>query len=1105
MSTGLLLLILEAIAVYFIVFAVHAARRRYTLVPYYVILGVLTSALRWTADAGISYHVGGLTLHLGSVVFLTSILLGVFLLYTFDGVKATQLGIYTVLAVSLLGPALAYLLRYQLSITDPASAERIIVGPPHAYLVSTAAMLFDFLCLTMLWELCNRYARTHLLVLRIFVCLWVALSLDAVIYATGAFGGQAAYVAILQGNLLSRLFLSLLVAPLLTFYVLWEGRRQAYEITTRPLMAILRQSARTEIDLSAAREEIQSRIQTEEELWRRDAILESVAQAARHLLALSEGFDGVTEILAALGKATKSSRVYLCRNAQDEAGDRFAVEHQAWVRAEGAPVREAVWPARPYKALGIGRWEAALQRGDVIFGNARSFPKEERQQLTSRGTTSTLLLPVFVQTEWWGFLGLDACEGPRRWPRSEVDALRTAAVALGAAIQRARIEAQLRESEERLELALDGGGLGLWDWNLETRNVVFNARWATMLGYAPEEIEGNPLAWQRLIHPEDYENAQPVLRRFLTGELPIFEMEYRMRAKSGDWHWILNRGKVVEWVRPGRSQRAIGTHLDITRLKKTEEALRFSQDMFRLMFEEAPLGFVLCQMDGTYVQANAAYLNIIGYTEEEARTLTYWDVTPEEFAEHEAAQLHSMRTTGRYGPYEKEYRRKGGERIPVVLNGSLVVGADGEEYIWSIVADISERKASERALEEAHHYEREIETRIEETLLRGRPPTTIEGVDIAVTSEATQHMDGDFADFVRLGPRRFDVLVGDVMGKGILAALVGAGAKSHFLQAHTTQLATRSEGSDPSPGALVTAVHDGIVRQLIELERFLTLCYARFDLEQSRITYVDCGHTKTICYRLVEDEVELLAGENVPMGFVAEENYVERESTIAPGDLYFFYSDGITETRNSDGSMFGVDRLIQCIQTYANLDAEELTERVIRTVGRFSGSKTPEDDQTGVAVKIEMDPARRGTSLHVDIGHDVSVLSEARTLLNDYLETNAHLLHRGGDVSGVVLAFVEALSNAMRHADGQDDPITLDILCVRNRLHIGIRHTGAPFHPHATNLPYVGTYREGGYGLYIMNRSFDHIGYDTDRNGRQCITLVKYFPEPSAEVHSVEA
>lgn len=1094
MSVGLMLLVIEALVVYTLVFTLHALRRRYTLVPYYATLGVLAASLRWMGDAGIQYSFGTMTFQLGSVVFFTAILFGIFLLYVFDGVKATQLGIYAVLLVSVLVPAAAYLFRLQLGALDGAAAARITVGPPHAYVVSTAAMLFDFLCVAVLWEFFNRYAHRVPMFLRVFICLWIGNSLDTLIYTTGTFWNDPGYMAILEGNLLSRVLLSILVSPVITLYVLWERKRQDHEIKARPLMAILHQSARTESDLSAARQEIRDRILAEEELRRRDAILESLAYTAEHLLTLGEGLVNVGEILSALGDATNTSRVYLCENHIDAEGRLCSSERHTWERPIVNGVRRnQPWQSVPYSVAGLQRWRTVLQTGEPIYGNLRSFPREERHQLVARGAMSVLVLPIFVQQYWWGFLGLDECEMPRKWPRSEIDALRTAAVTLGAAIQRARNEGELRESEERLELALDGGGLGLWDWDLERGRVVFNERWATMLGYTLGDIENTPRAWERLIHPDDFAAAQPILRAFLRGQQPIFEMEYRMQSQSGEWRWILNRGKVVAWSGPNRTRRAIGTHLDITRLKQTEEALRFSQDMVRLMFEEAPLGLVLCQMDGTFVQANAAYLNIIGYPEEEALKLTYWDVTPPEYALNEAAQLRTMRETGRYGPYEKEFIRKGGEHISVILNGCLVRGADGHDYVWSIVEDIRARKASEHALAEARRYEREIETRIEETLLRGRPPTDVDGAEIAAISEATLHMDGDFADFVKLGHRCFDVLVGDVMGKGIVAALVGAGTKSHFLQALTTQLASSQTSELPSPASLVTAVHLSIVRQLIELERFLTLCYARFDLERGRVTFVDCGHTKTIRYRLADGTVCLLEGDNVPLGFLEDETYSEAELDILPGDVFFLYSDGITETRDREGSMFGVPRLIQCLQTYASLDAGLLTERVFSTVGRFSGTRTPEDDQTCVAVKIAFLPGDQASTRAFSVPPEMSSLGEARDALQDYLEENEALLHHGSEYSAVVLGFVEALSNAMKHAQGNGDNIALEFRASRNRLHIGIIHAGAPFIPKMTQLPGTGAIRESGYGLYIMDRSFDHVAYDTVKSGQQSITLVKYF------------
>lgn len=135
--------------------------------------------------------------------------------------------------------------------------------------------------------------------------------------------------------------------------------------------------------------------------------------------------------------------------------------------------------------------------------------------------------------------------------------------------------------------------------------------------------------------------------------------------------------------------------------KSTFEKLQESEAKYRSIFEGSKVGLVLCRMDGTLVECNQAYLDIIDYTEEEALKLTYWDITPRAFEADEAKQLLSLEKTGRYGPYEKYYITKGGEQCPVLLNGTLLKGADGEDYIWSIVQDITDRKQIEEQLRSA--------------------------------------------------------------------------------------------------------------------------------------------------------------------------------------------------------------------------------------------------------------------------------------------------------------------------------------------------------------------------------------------------------------------
>lgn len=1103
----LLLLCAEALAVYGLVFAVHAVRDRVTLAPYFALLGVLAAILRWTTDAGIVYQAGPLTLLLGSVVFFTAILFGIFLLYIFDGVQAAQIGIYTVVAVSILSPALAALFQFQLHEIDPEMAGSFTFSSIRVYVSSTAAMILDFLFIAILWELCTRHLAHMPLYVRIAACLLPTYWLDALMFNVGAFWGEPEFAGILEGNLISRAVLTAAVCPLLTAYVAWEERRQHHHFTPRSFMAILHRSARREFDLFVAHREIEQRKRIEEELRRRDAILKTLAFAAEHMLNRSGEAVRMGEILQSLATAAGVTRVCLCENGESASGGRQLLQRHDW-HPPDAP--EALsWTGVVYDQAGLLRWEQGLACGEAIAGDVEHFPESERRLLGARGVTSILVLPVNVADAWWGFISFEECDGPRTWPASEIDALRTAAGTLGAAIQRARMEQELRTSEERLELALRGGDLGLWDWDIATDRVVFNERWANMLGFELREIEPTSLAWETLVHPEDTAGLRAQVRATVKGELSSFEVELRMRGRDGVWRWILNKGKVVARAENGRALRATGTHLDITRLKQTEEALRFSQEMFRLMYEESPMGLILCDIEGHFVQANPAFCSLVGYTEAELLERTYFDVTPRDFAAGEQAQLRDMQQTGRYGPFEIAYLHKDGRRIPVISNGCLVTGAGGKQYIWSILEDIREHKAAEQAIAEAHRYQREIETRIEETLLRGRPPAGLKGVDVAVINAPTGHMDGDFTDFVLLHSACFDVLVGDVMGKGILAALVSAGAKSHFLRALATQLAAREAGAWPRPADLVGAVHDNITRQLIDLDCFLTLCYARFDLEAGAVTFVDCGHTKTIRFRAPDHECTFLEGENVPIGFLEVEDYTEVTTDLRPGDVFFFYSDGLTESTDASGSMFGVERLVESIQLHASLDAAGLSRKVLEAVREFSGPGASSDDQTCVAVRI-LEPEIDGAVESLTIPAAVDRLVTARAFLQAYLERHHHLLGGRDEFNRTILAFVEALSNIIKHAFSGESAhdIHIELRSSRRRLRIAIAHGGMPFRPRSTPLPDPMRKREGGYGLYIMNRTFNNIGYESAGDGTQSLILVKHFgvastdPQPAADTRT---
>ncbi len=137
---------------------------------------------------------------------------------------------------------------------------------------------------------------------------------------------------------------------------------------------------------------------------------------------------------------------------------------------------------------------------------------------------------------------------------------------------------------------------------------------------------------------------------------------------------------------------------NLERANRAADAMRGSDQKLRALYKLSPLGIALTDMQGRYLDFNEAFETICGYSADELKSLNYWELTPAEYAGAEAQQLESLARSGRYGPYEKEYQRKDGRRVPLRLNGMLINGEDGQRYIWSIVEDITDRKRIESDL-----------------------------------------------------------------------------------------------------------------------------------------------------------------------------------------------------------------------------------------------------------------------------------------------------------------------------------------------------------------------------------------------------------------------
>lgn len=152
--------------------------------------------------------------------------------------------------------------------------------------------------------------------------------------------------------------------------------------------------------------------------------------------------------------------------------------------------------------------------------------------------------------------------------------------------RRRTAERELQASESRMRMALDASSNGVWDRNLSSGEVYFGENWHHTLGYDDAHRITDNTAFEHLLHPDDLEKVHALRKAHVLGTTDRYEAEYRIRNRLGEWQWILSRGQVVARDEQGQAQRIIGTHTDITRLKKVEAELeQAKQDLERRVQE----------------------------------------------------------------------------------------------------------------------------------------------------------------------------------------------------------------------------------------------------------------------------------------------------------------------------------------------------------------------------------------------------------------------------------------------------------------------------------------------------------------------------------------
>lgn len=262
--------------------------------------------------------------------------------------------------------------------------------------------------------------------------------------------------------------------------------------------------------------------------------------------------------------------------------------------------------------------------------------------------------------------------------------------------ERLQLENDLKRTKELLEKTNQVARIGGWEVNLEKKQVF----WTTVTKQIHEVPDDYVPDLETALHfykkGESEEKILKVFNQAIEQGIP-YDIELQLITAKGNERWVRAIGEAE--IINGKCKRVFGAFQDIDARKKIELALEINEAQYRAFFDISPVGISIHRYtDGEFIKGNDALYRMLGYTEEEYRKLSHWDIASPKHHENELAQYQILINTGKYGPYETEYMHKDGHPIPVLLNGIRFTDVEGEEQIYSVIQDISGQKKVEKEL-----------------------------------------------------------------------------------------------------------------------------------------------------------------------------------------------------------------------------------------------------------------------------------------------------------------------------------------------------------------------------------------------------------------------
>lgn len=645
------------------------------------------------------------------------------------------------------------------------------------------------------------------------------------------------------------------------------------------------------------------------------------------------------------------------------------------------------------------------------------------------------------------------------------------------------IHRQAAESDARNNAVLKSALDGILTIDANDVIVAFNPAAERIFGHAASQAIGHCMTDLIVPVPQRSVHLAGMLHYLKTGQDSILNKRREVQALHADGHVFPMELTVVALQSNGEQFfTATVRNINEQKLAESERAnllQALSQMNKELETERQALDehaiVSIADAEGFITYANDKLLAISGFRREELVGKKYREFWQETLTNAVLQQFRSCFAQQKVWHGETVHPRKGGGRYWAATSVVPVFDLTGKlEKLITVQTDISSRRDAEIALGLVHDGELEIGKRIQQALLVTPATQPHAELWLSTFNQASRGIDGDFFDLIKVGVDAIDIIAGDVMGKGIPAALMGAATKLQFSRSIAELLLRQKPGSGlPQPKDIVTAVNVAMAPHLQALDAFVTLVYLRIDLKANTVTWVGCGHEEPLLVD-TRDNTRLLRNQHPPIGLFLNEQYVQNELALLEGDALFLCSDGASDAVLSNGERIGRDRVNATVAHHVH--AYQDPAMVLHAVRRdlLLEGVTIVDDLTMVMLSRKRENRNQARV-------EVPVSLTSLRLVRAFVEKQALAAGLSEEVAGLLtVAAVEVVSNVIRHAQGlvPDAPIILMMEDFASSVVLDLMYLGDEYDPpgEAPESNFA-AFPEGGFGMYIIQSVSDNVDY----------------------------